>query len=169
MRRFSLLRGERATEHSVYVEQVTGHDPTLIAALLEIDLGTFSEPTLSRATAVALLRHGQAFLLRADGHLVGACLCIRTWENPDEAALVHQAIRTGWRGFGLGSWFLEQVLQTLAHQGLSSIVLHVACENVTARHLYEDKFDFIPVTDCELDYEPGQGRVMMRKTLVPAE
>ncbi|MFH1464955.1 MAG: GNAT family N-acetyltransferase [Pseudomonadota bacterium] len=165
MRRFSILRGERATEHSVYVELATAHGPELVTALLEMDLGTFSEPTLSRATAAALLRHGQAFLLRADGHLVGACLCIRTWGNPDEAALVHQAIRTGWRGFGLGSWFLEQVLQGLAHQGLSSIVLHVACENTRARHLYEDKYDFVPVTDCELDYGTGQGRVMMRRWL----
>lgn len=167
MRRFSILRGERATEHSLYVQQVTGHDPELISALLEIDLGTFSEPTLTRTTAGSLLRHGRAFLLRADGQLVGACLCIRTWADPDEVALVHQAIRSGWRGFGLGSWFLEQVLHILAHQGLRSVVLHVDCDNARARHLYEDKFDFAPATGCGEEYGPGHPRIMMRRALSP--
>ncbi len=165
MKRFSLVRGDHATEHLIFVREVTEHEPGLVTAAVNIDLNTYSEPTLTRFSTGSFMRHGRLMLLEADGSVIGTCQCMRTWNNPAEVALVNQAIRSGWRGFGLGSWFLEQVLQILRQHGFRSVVTHVSCADRRARHLYENKFDFVPVSDCELEYGPGQGMMMMRLVL----
>jgi ribosomal-protein-alanine N-acetyltransferase len=165
MKHFSLTRGPGATEHELFVREVTSHEPALVSAAVEIDLNTHSEPTLTRFSTGSMMRHGRLFLLEADGQVIGTCQCVRTWNNPSEVALVNQAIRTGWRGFGLGSWFLEQVLAILRQHGFRSVVTHIPCDNHRARHLYEDKFDFVSVGACELEFGPGEGLMMMRLVL----
>lgn len=165
MKRFSLIRGDRANEHDLFVREVTEHDPGLVGEAVNIDLNTYSEPTLTRFSTGSLMRHGRLFLLEADGQVIGTCQCMRTWNNPAEVALINQAIRSGWRGFGLGTWFLEQVLGILQQHGVRSIVTHVTCDDPRARHIYEDKFDFVPVSACEMEYGHGQGLMMMRRVL----
>ncbi len=165
MKRFSLVRGDRSTLHNLFVREVTEHDPSLVSAAINIDLNTYSEPTITRVSTGSMMRHGRLFLLEADGLIIGTCQCMRTWGNPSEVALVNQAIRSGWRGFGLGSWFLDQVLHILRQHGFRSVVVHVDCDNTRARHLYENKFDFVAVGDCELEYGPGKGLMMMRLVL----
>ncbi len=165
MKKFSLVRGDRSTEHSLHVEEVEEHDPALVESMLQIDLNTYSQPTLTRFSVGSFMRHGRVFLLKADGHVIGTCQFMRTWGNPSEVALANQAIRSGWRGFGLGTWFLDQLLHMIGEHGFRSVVLHVDCDDDRARHLYEDKFGFVPVTACELEYGPGYGRVMMRLVL----
>jgi [ribosomal protein S18]-alanine N-acetyltransferase len=165
LKRFSLVRGDRSTEHELFVREVTQHEPALVTAAVNIDLNTFSAPTLTRVSTGSMMRHGRLFLLEADNVVIGTCQCMRTWSNPSEVALVNQAIRSGWRGFGLGSWFLDQVLHILNQHGFRSVVVHVGCDNQRARHLYENKFDFVPVGGCELEYGPGEGLMMMRRVL----
>ncbi len=165
MKRFSIVRGSTETEHALYVREVLHHDPALVRDVIEIDLNTYSQPTVTRFSIGSAMRHGRLFLLEADGCVIGTCQCMRSWNNPSEVALVNQAIRSGWRGFGLGSWFLGQVLHILREHGIRSVVVHVDCDNQRALHLYENKFDFVPVTGCELEYGPGHGRIMMRQTL----
>lgn len=165
MKRFSLVRGDSQTEHNLFVREVDEHEPALVTAAINIDLNTYSEPTVTRVSTGTMMRHGRLFLLEADGVVIGTCQCMRTWGNPSEVALVNQAIRSGWRGFGLGSWFLEQVLWILRQHGFRSVVVHVGCDNDRARHLYQHKFDFDAVGGCELEYGPGEGLVMMRLVL----
>ena len=165
MKRFSLVRGDATNQHNLFVREVTEHEPELVRAAVNIDLNAYSEPTLTRVSTGSMMRHGRLFLLEADGVVIGTCQCMRTWGNPSEVALVNQAIHSGWRAFGLGSWFLEQVLHILRQHGFRSVVVHVGCDNARARHLYEDKFDFVPVGACELEYGPGEGLMMMRLVL----
>jgi len=166
VKRFSLVRGDRTTQHNIFVREVTQHEPALIAQAINIDLETYSQPTLTRVSTGSMMRHGRLFLLEADGAVIGTCQCMRTWGNPSEVALVNQAIRSGWRGFGLGSWFLEQILHILRQHGFRSVVTHVDCDNRRALHLYENKFDFVSVGSCELEYGPGgEGQMMMRLVL----
>ena len=160
-----MVRGDRDTEHKLFVREVYAHEPSLVTAAIDIDLNTYSTPTVTKVSTGSMMRHGRLFLLEADGLVIGTCQCMRTWANPSEVALVNQAIRSGWRGFGLGSWFLEQVLYILRQHGFRSIVVHVGCDNLRARHLYEHKFDFVPVGECELEYGPGEGLMMMRLVL----
>ncbi len=165
MKTFSLVRGKRAIEHAISVQELVEHDQDLIQQILEIDLTTFSEPTLTRFTVGNIMRHGCLFQLLADGEMIGTCHCVRSWRNPSEVALVNQAIRTGWRGYGLGSFFLREVLRLLQAQSFRSVVLHVDRDNQRARHVYENKFGFVEVASCEHEYGPGYARTLMRLVL----
>lgn len=159
------LSGTGGRTFEVSVAEVVEHDPTLIPAIIDLDLLTFSEPTWSRYTAGLLLRHGRTFLLQADGAIIGTCQLLRSWSTPQEAVLFSMSIRPGWRGRGLGTFFLEEVIHTLLQGDIHSLVLEVDPENEAAIKLYEQKFGFVRQKVCDQEYGPGQDRLHMRKTL----
>ncbi len=154
------------TTYEVQVREVTSHEPDLIAKVLEIDLMTFSEPTFSRYTAGLLLRHGRTFLLLVDGQVVGTAQCLRSWDRPQEAVLFCMAIRPGWRGRGLGAFFLQRILEALARSGLRSVVLEVEPGNRKAVRLYQE-MGFRTVARCAEEYGPGHDRLHLRLDLQP--
>lgn len=162
--RFS-LSPDGGRQFEVQVQEVNAHDPDVIRTILEIDLQTFSEPTWSRHTAGLVLRHGRTFLLVADALVVGTCVCVRAWTDPLEAVLFSMALRPGWRGRGLGSFFLQQVLDALRAEGFTSVVLDVDKGNTAALRLYEQRFGFRCVAECQDDLGPGRHRQHMRLLL----
>jgi ribosomal protein S18 acetylase RimI-like enzyme len=151
----------------ISVKEVKNHDPTLISAVVEIDLLTFSEPTWSRYTAGLLLRHGRTFLLQADDVIIGTSQLLRSWSNPDEAVLFSMSIRPGWRGRGLGTFFLEGISGVLIDSKVTTLMLEVDPENKTAIDLYEKKFGFERQGICRQEYGEGQDRLHLRKVLSP--
>ena len=155
--------GER--EFEVQVIEIDKHDPDLIAKVMEIDLLTFSEPTWSRYTAGLMLRHGRTFILQIDGALVGTCQCLRSWDKPKEAAIFSMTIRPGWRGQGLGSLFLEDVITALSDYDIRSVVIEVDPNNPVALRLYQSRFGFEFVRDCEDEYGEGHHRIHLRRQI----
>ena len=154
-------------EFEIHVSEITSHDPDMIGTVLEIDLMTFSEPTWSRYTAGLMLRHGRNFILYADDMPIGTCQCIRSWQSPWEVVLFSMAIRPGWRGQGLGTYFLEATLEALKKSGTGSVVLEVDPASKAAIRLYEQKFGFKIVAECKNEYGPGHDRTHMRLLLQP--
>jgi len=152
-------------EHAFRVAEVGLHDPDLIAKVIEIDLTTFSEPTWSRYTAGLMLRHGRTFLLMEGELIVGTCQVIRSWDRPSEAVLFSMAIRPGYRNRGVGTLFLNGVLEALRNTGARSVVLEVDPTNRPAMKVYTEKFGFRRVAELADEYGPGQHRVQMRKLL----
>ena len=152
-------------EFEIRVAEVTAHDPSMIATVLEIDLMTFSEPTWSRYTAGLMLRHGRNFILYANDMPIGTCQCMRSWQSPREVVLFSMAIRPGWRGQGLGTFFLEGTLAALKKSGTRSVVLEVDPASKAAIRLYEQKFGFKVVAECKNEYGEGQDRTHMRLVL----
>ena len=150
---------------NIVVEEVVEHDPALIQAIVDIDLVTFSEVTWSRFTAGLMLRHGRTFLQRADGTIIGTCQLLKSWDDPQEAVLFSMSIRPGWRGQGLGTFFLHEVSTSLTESGVASLVLEVDPKNEAAIRLYEEKFSFKRVALCTGEYGPGQDRLRMRRVL----
>ena len=161
------LTGHGNQSYEIRVIEVVEHDPTLINTMVDIDLMTFSEPTWSRYTAGLMLRHGRTFLLFSEQTPIGTCQCMRSWEDPTQAVLFSMAIRPGWRGQGLGTFFLQEVLDALATAGCKSVVLEVDPRSAWAIRLYEEKFGFEQVAECEDEYGPGHSRVHMRLDLKP--
>jgi [ribosomal protein S18]-alanine N-acetyltransferase len=159
------LTGFGNREFEIQVVEIDKHNPELIAQVMEIDLLTFSEPTWSRYTAGLMLRHGRTFLLRVDGALVGTCQCMRSWERPSEAALFSMTIRPGWRGQGLGSLFLEEVINGLATSGITSVAIEVDPNNPVALRLYQSRFGFEFVRDCADEYGQGHHRIHLRREI----
>ena len=151
----------------ISVNEVKTHDPALISSVVDIDLLTFSEPTWSRYTAGLLLRHGRTFLLQANDVIIGTSQLLRAWSNPDEAVLFSMSIRPGWRGRGLGTFFLEEITKVLVETQVTTLMLEVDPENHAAIELYENKFGFERQGICRQEYGEGQDRLHLRKVLRP--
>lgn len=122
----------------VRCERADRADPGVVRSILHVDLQTFTEATFSHHSASTLLRHGEVHLLRAEGDVIGTCVLLRTWQEPREVLLLSMGILPGWRGRGLGQFFVAQVLRALAEAGERSVLLHVGEHNRRAVGLYED-------------------------------
>ena len=168
MKHFSLLRDEPDRTWSVRVVQVTEYDASLVPLMLEMDLLTHSRPNFTRHTARTLVQHGLVFLLKADELVIGACQCMRAWKNPNELILFNMAIRPGWRGHGLGSFFMRELLRQIEAQGVDSIVLEIDETYKVALNLYKG-FGFEIVEHIEDEYGDGRGFYRMRKPLFSNE
>ena len=159
------LANEGGRIYDVRVSEVTAPDPGLIRQITEIDLLTFSEPTFSRYTAGLMLRHGRTFLLQAEDLVIGTCQCLRSWTNPQEAMIFCMALRPGWRGQGLGQYFVTRVLADLAASDIDSAVLEVDPADRRAIHLYEEIVAVEVFARVEDQYGRGKGRVHLRLQL----
>ena len=134
----------RSQRSDIVIEAVEGPTEEMVQTLIEVDLQTFMEPTFSPYTALALLQNGQVYLLRADDHVIGTCVCVKSWKESDEALLLSMGILPGWRGRGLGQRFVQGVLRDLEDRGLSAVRLLVGKTNFRAIRTYQD-VGFVPV------------------------
>ncbi len=137
MESFRIVR-ESGREFHIGVDEVQSISPELVQTLIDVDLQTFAESTFSHYTAAAFLVGGRVFLLRADEKIIGTCVCLRTWDRPQEAMILSMGIRPGWRGQGLGQRFVGGVMDRLRAKGLRAVSLLVGRENRRAIKVYED-------------------------------
>ncbi len=154
--------------YTIGVEEATGANPALVRTLIEIDLQTFAESTFSAYTAATFLQNGRVFLLRADEAIIGTCVCMRSWERPQEATILSMGIRPGWRGRGLGQQFVTLVAHRLRNRGLRSVVLLVGVDNRRAIRVYED-VGFEVVNDARSEGNDVDALVTLRMSLVESE
>lgn len=165
LERYHLTRSLDTEGYSLEVHELSKHDPHQIALLTELDLLTYSEPTFSRYTLGAFLRFGRVFTITADGLVIGACHCMRSFEDPDEVVIFNMALRPGWRGHGLGTRFLFQILDKLRARGTRSVSLVVAATNGRAISVYRTKFGFEHVETLENEFHNGHEYLLMRLDL----
>lgn len=159
------IDGNSARNYAIRVDEAQSYSPELAAILLDIDLQTFAESTYSPYTAQAFLKFGRLFLLRADEVVIGTCVCVRTWERPNEALLLSMGIRPGWRGRGLGQRFVKGVLDRLRSRGIRSVTLLVEADNRRAIRVYAD-VGFVAAEERTADPLTGDVMVAMRAQLI---
>lgn len=165
MERYYLTRSTTTEGYVLDVHEVGAHDPSLIPVLTDLDLLTYSEPTFSRYTLGAILRFGRVFTITADDLVIGACHCMRSFEDANEAVLFNMALRPGWRGHGLGTRFLLGVLQCLKRGGFATVSLLVAASNHRAISVYRTKFGFQHIASFPNEYNNEQEYLLMRLDL----
>ncbi len=158
------IDGNSEQNYSLGVEEAGDVTPDLVRTLIDIDLQTFAESTFSPDTAAAFLKGGRVFLLRADDVIIGTCVCMRSWERPNEAMLLTMGIRPGWRGRGLGQRFVRGVMDRLRARGLRSVSLLVGRDNRRAIKVYSD-VGFVPVEERPVDPQNDDHVLVMRATL----
>lgn len=155
-------------DFAIRIDEVAEITPDLIRSLIEIDLQTFSESTMSSYSASTFIKGGRVFVLRADEVIIGSCVCMRGWDRPNEAVIVSMAVRPGWRGRGLGQYFVSAVLERLRARGLRNCSLHVGAENRRAIRLYED-VGFRVVEQNDVDAQHKDVLLLMRVNLARHE
>ncbi len=151
---------------AVTVEAAGRVTPEIVQALLDIDLQTFSEPTLTAYTAAVFLDQGRVFLLRVDGAVIGATVLVRSWATPTEVTLVSMGIRPGWRGQGLGQRFVQGVAEQVAAEGATGITLLVPRDNRRALKVYED-VGFRRRRELEAEPYTADRLVVLHRSLEP--
>lgn len=155
------IDGTAGRSFALDINEVDQVDEELVRTLIEIDLQTFSESTFSQYTARAFLRNGRVFVLRADGRVIGTCVCMRTWERREEAMILTMGIRPGWRGRGLGHRFVHGILERLRRSGMASVSLMVSLDNRRAIGVYEET-GFVIEEAMERDSRTGEAFVLLR-------
>jgi len=162
------IDGTTGRQFAIRVEEVGQIDADLVRTLIEIDLQTFAESTFSPYTAAAFLQNGRVFLLRADEAVIGTCVCMRSWDRPQDAMILSMGIRPGWRGRGLGQRFVGMVLDKLGSRGLRSVSLLVGADNRRAIKVYSD-VGFEVVSESPGDPRTGSTLLVMRLQLQKPE
>ena len=158
------IASDSGRSFAITIDEVEQVSDDLIRTLIDIDLQTFSESTFSGYTARVLMLHGRVFLLRADGTVIGACVCMRSWERPHEVTILSMGIRPGWRGRGLGQRFVAGIMARIKQKGLRSVTLLVSRDNRRAVRVYEDT-GFEVVHELERDTRTGETFLFMRAHL----
>lgn len=165
MERYHLTRSLDTEGYLLEVHEIEQHDPRQIAVLTELDLLTYSEPTFSRYTLGAFLRFGRVFTITADDLVIGACHCMRSFEDPDEVVIFNMALRPGWRGHGLGTRFMHGLIDKLRLRGVRTVSLVVAASNGRAIAVYRQKFGFEHVDTLPNEFNNGHEYLLMRLDL----
>lgn len=157
------FRLDQGSDHAyaIRLDEVVDVTAEHVQMMIEIDLQTFAESTFSPYTAAAFLKAGQVFLLRADDQVIGTCVCLRSWERTNEAIILSMGLRPGWRGQGLGQYFVQQVLDRLRNRGFRSCCLLVGRDNRRAIKLYED-VGFSHVGEREVDVHNQDVLLLLR-------
>ena len=162
MKQFQL--DEEGTRYRIRVESVNDLSASLVKTLIEIDLQTFAESTFSPYTAAAFLKYGHVFLLRTDDAVIGTCVCMRTWDRPNESLILSMGIKPGWRGRGLGQFFVAGVVDGLRKQGHLGVCLSIGSENARAIKVYKD-VGFDVVGEGPEDPRTGERFIYLRLPL----
>jgi len=159
--RLQLAGGRSARVALVRADKVDDH---LVETIVEIDLASFVETTISRAVAEVLLHHGTVYLLEVDGDVVGSCLCLRDWHAPSEVVLASVGLLPGWRGRGLGQRLVMWTADALAADGVAAVQLHVGSHNKRAIALYREA-GFEVADEGARDPITGERALVLRKSL----
>jgi len=170
------MDGDTGRAFQIMVDEVQAVTPDLVQTLIDIDLQTFAESTFSHYTAAAFLTSGRVYLLRADDVVIGTCVCMRSFDRPNEACILSMGIRPGWRGKGLGQRFVSGVMAKLRQRGLRSVSLLVGKENRRAIRMYND-VGFQVVDESQVrsglmvgyvrNPQPGDSLLLMRARIQP--
>lgn len=160
------FRIDGSAEHTYHitVDAVSEVTPAVVKTLIDIDLQTFAEPTISPYSAAVIARNGMIFLLQADGVAIGTCVVLRCFDRPQEVVLLTMGIRPGWRGRGLGQKFVSGVLDRIRDQGFRAACLMVGAANRRAVRVYRD-VGFEIVESIQADPQGTEPMLMMRMKL----
>lgn len=152
----------------VYVEELTEWEPDLLQALIGIEQDAFGKGGMNEWFLPPFARQGRVFVLwaREIDEPVGVAECMRIWDRPRSAYLFGFAIRSGWRGRGFGTIFMQEIIGRLKLTGFDSMELTVSPANTAALRIYQDKLGFVKIRECSGEYGPGEDRLVLRLDFV---
>jgi len=124
-------------------------------------LGAVDEQTL-----VPIARYGKLIWCKKTGdeRPVAVCECLRDFTDPEKAYIFGYYVRSDQSGKGLGTSFMEEVLDGLRKDGFKKVTLTVSESNLAAVKIYE-KCGFKKVEYRQDEFGEGEHRLYMVKEL----
>ncbi len=145
------------------VDDLTGNIAT---ELTEIEKKAFGEGGLHNEwLLVPMIRYGRVFAAELEGRLIGSAQFMRTWTGQDTVYFYGISLLPEYRGKGLGTAFLNEIMGALKNDGFRRVVLSVSPQNQRAVHLYRDRYGFKTVRAAAGEYGPGEDRLIMECVL----
>lgn len=141
------------------VDNLTGD---IARRLVEIEDKAFGEGGLHNEwLMVPMVRYGRVFAAELEGQLVGSAQFMRTWTGQDTVYFYGVSLLPEYRGQGLGTAFLNDILRALKNEGIRKVILSVSPQNQRAIHLYRERYGFETVKSVAGEYGPGEDRLIM--------
>nr|WP_269438294.1 GNAT family N-acetyltransferase [Phosphitispora fastidiosa] len=141
------------------VDDLTGD---IARRLVEIEDKAFGEGGLHNEwLMVPMIRYGRVFTAELEGQLVGSAQFMRAWIGHDTVYFYGVSMLPQYRGQGLGTAFLKDILSYLKKDGVRKVILSVSPQNKRAVHLYRERFGFRTVNSIAGEYGPGEDRLIM--------
>ena len=138
---------------------ITEPDSEIIAKVTTLEEAAFGRGGLNEWHLPVIARHGRLFILLEGERVVGAASLIKDW-SAKTAYLFDFVVDSGVRGKGCGRLFLEEVIDSLRVEGVSTVELSVAPDNQRAIDLYES-LGFEKKRMLVSEYGEGQDRWLM--------
>lgn len=147
------------------IKLVQPEQKELIYQIVKLESDSFGEGGLNEWTLMPLIRHGRVFYIAENDMLLACAQYMLDWNDHSKAYLVGISVIEEMRGKGLGTLLLEESLQILSEENISSVELTVDPQNKAAISVYDRKLGFIIVGQLADEYGEGINRIVMEKKL----
>jgi ribosomal-protein-alanine N-acetyltransferase len=115
-------------------------DKADVAEIVEIESGTFTDPWSLNGFNSAIESVNMNLFVCTDGNSIYGYFVLGM--ACDEGELLTIAVRPGYRGHGIGSIMIEELIRFSEENGIKQLFLEVRVSNDSARALYR-KYGFI--------------------------
>lgn len=139
-------------------------DNDLIDRLTAIEAEAFGDGGLNRWTFPVFIRHGAVYVFQKGEEILGVADVIRDWLDPELVFIVGFLVKREFRGQGIGSLFLSELIGALRSDGARLVQLTVDDKNGRALRLYR-KAGFREVAELPGEYGPGVDRLLLELEL----
>ena len=144
------------------IKLVCETDKKYIEEILELEQEVFGlNGAIDLWNLKPYIKYGKVFVLLHEEKVIATCELLKSWDNK-KVYLYGFAVKKQFSGKGVGSKFLENVINSLDNENIEAIELTVAPENLAGIKLYE-KFGFERVKVLENEYGEGQDRYLYIK------
>jgi ribosomal-protein-alanine N-acetyltransferase len=153
-----------SAEVAIRVEEIDELSPGLLEALVAMEKEAFGKGGMNEWFLPPFVRYGRVFVLWVEGDQrpAGVAECMNSWQEPQCVYLFGVSLNKKWRGQGLGTRFLQDIIGRLRMQGFRALELTVSPNNMAALRLYQDKLGFRTIAFCKDEYGPGEDRLLLR-------
>ena len=155
------------TNSMYYIEVPKSLTPAQQQMMIELEKDAFPGlGAVDEQTLVPLARYGKLLLYRQQGdeRPVAVCECMRDYHQPEKAYIFGYYVRSDQHGKGLGTQFLQQVLNILKDDGFHKVSLTVSETNIAAVKVYK-KLGFMTKEFRNDEFGAGEDRLYMEKAL----
>lgn len=140
-----------------------------LSRLMTLEYDIFSEDAAGEWSMASNVRHGNVLILTnlPSYRPVGIAILMKDWDEPGRCYLCDFGVEEGYRGRGLGTYFLRVVLDEVRLMNLESMSLTVDVNNEAAIGLYR-KFGFEIIDKRGDVYGQGRHRYFTDLEIAPA-
>ncbi|MFZ7102023.1 MAG: GNAT family N-acetyltransferase [Peptococcaceae bacterium] len=152
--------------NGITVREIKEINPSLVAQLINIEENAFGNNGLHNEwLMIPMLRYGRVFIAELNKNAVGSAQLMRDWEDKNTAYFYGISIAPPYRGQGIGSYFMTEILTALKKSDFKKLTLTVSPHNHGAIHIYQDKLGFQKINYYEKEYGPKEDRISMELLL----